>query len=109
MPKEEKGQERENRPERWSAQAKMEVVLRLLKGEDLGEISREIQVPPPELEAWRLGAGAAAELPSPWGGGLSTLSIHRSDREESFSVRLAPARQEKPDILHQVEEARILG
>ena len=31
----------------------MEVVLRLLKGEDLGEVSREIQVPPPELEAWR--------------------------------------------------------
>jgi len=31
----------------------MEVVLRLLRGEDLGEVSREIQVSPPELEEWR--------------------------------------------------------
>ena len=40
-------------PERWSAGQKMEVVLRLLRGEDLGELSREIQVSPPELEEWR--------------------------------------------------------
>jgi hypothetical protein len=40
-------------PERWSVQRKTEVVLRLLRGEDLLEVSREIQVPPPELEAWR--------------------------------------------------------
>jgi hypothetical protein len=53
MPKDEEKQEREELPERWSAQAKMEVVLRLLKGEDLGEVSREVQVPAPELESWR--------------------------------------------------------
>lgn len=40
-------------PERWSAQRKVEVVLRLLRGEDLGEVSREMQVSPPELEEWR--------------------------------------------------------
>lgn len=40
-------------PERWSAQRKTEVVLRLLRGEDLVEVSREVQVAPPELEAWR--------------------------------------------------------
>ena len=40
-------------PERWSAQQKTEVVLRLLRGEDLGEVSREMQVSPPELEEWR--------------------------------------------------------
>ena len=40
-------------PERWSAGQKTEVVLRLLRGEDLGEVSREVQVPPPELEEWR--------------------------------------------------------
>jgi transposase len=40
-------------PERWSAQRKTEVVLRLLRGEDLGEVSREIQVSPAELEEWR--------------------------------------------------------
>ena len=27
--------------------------MRLLRGEDLGEVSREIRVPPPELERWR--------------------------------------------------------
>lgn len=53
MAKEGKDQEREVLPERWSAQAKMEIVLRLLRGEDLGEMSREIQVPAAELEAWR--------------------------------------------------------
>ncbi len=40
-------------PERWSAQQKTEVVLGLLRGEDLGEISREIQVPAHEIEQWR--------------------------------------------------------
>ena len=48
-----KEQIREALPERWSAQRKMEVVLRLLRGEDLGELSREFQVPAPELENWR--------------------------------------------------------
>ncbi len=40
-------------PERWSVQRKTEVVLRLLRGEDLGEVSREIQVSPADLEEWR--------------------------------------------------------
>jgi transposase-like protein len=40
-------------PERWSAGQKTEVVLRLLRGEDLGEVSRGVQVSPPELEEWR--------------------------------------------------------
>jgi transposase len=40
-------------PERWSAQRKTEVVLRLCRGEDLGELSRAVQVSPPELEEWR--------------------------------------------------------
>ena len=40
-------------PERWSAQRKAEVVLRLLRGEDLGEVSREMRVSPAELEEWR--------------------------------------------------------
>ena len=40
-------------PERWSARRKAEVVLRLLRGEDLVEVSRELQVSPPELEEWR--------------------------------------------------------
>ena len=44
---------REEVPERWSAQRKTEIVLRLLRGEDLGEVSRENKVSPPTLEEWR--------------------------------------------------------
>jgi hypothetical protein len=40
-------------PERWSARRKTEIVLRLLRGEDLGAVSREVRVPPQELEDWR--------------------------------------------------------
>ena len=40
-------------PDRWSPQRKAAVVLRLLKGEDLGALSREIQVPAHEIEEWR--------------------------------------------------------
>ena len=40
-------------PKRWSARRKAEVVLRLLRGEDIDEVSREIRVAPPELERWR--------------------------------------------------------
>ena len=53
-PRENKATEgREKVPERWSAQQKTEVVLRLLRGEDLVEVSREVQVSPLELEEWR--------------------------------------------------------
>ena len=38
----------EGLPKRWSAQRKAEVVLRLLRGEDIGDVSREIRVAPPE-------------------------------------------------------------
>ena len=40
-------------PKRWSARRKSEVVLRLPRGENLGELSREIKVSAPELERWR--------------------------------------------------------
>ena len=43
----------EELPERWSARAKTEIVLRLLKGEELDTVSRETQVPVHELERWR--------------------------------------------------------
>lgn len=47
-------QDRESElPERWSAKAKAEVVLRLLRGEAVEAVSREVQVPAHELEAWR--------------------------------------------------------
>ena len=40
-------------PERWSAQRKMEIVLRVVRGEALDEVAREIQVPVHEVEEWR--------------------------------------------------------
>ena len=40
-------------PERWSAQRKTDVVVRLLRGEALDEVSREVRVPVHELEEWR--------------------------------------------------------
>jgi transposase len=49
-------------PERWSAKRKAEVVMRLLRGEDLGEVSREVQVSPPELEEWRRAFLQGAEV-----------------------------------------------
>ena len=53
-PRENKATEgREKVPERWSAQQKTEVVLRLLRGEDLVEVSREVQV------CWRNGGGCS--------------------------------------------------
>jgi len=43
----------EELPERWSAKAKSEVVLRLVREEAVDAVSREIQVPAYELESWR--------------------------------------------------------
>ena len=40
-------------PERWSAQRKTELVLRLLRGDTLDAVSRESQVPAHELETWK--------------------------------------------------------
>jgi hypothetical protein len=41
------------RPERFSAQKKTEMVLRLLRGEDMDLLSREPRVPAARLAAWR--------------------------------------------------------
>ena len=40
-------------PERWSAKRKAEIVLRLLRGDALDEVSRETHVPAHQLEDWR--------------------------------------------------------
>jgi hypothetical protein len=40
-------------PERWSAGQKMDLVLRLLRGEALDAVPRETQVPVHELERWK--------------------------------------------------------
>jgi transposase len=40
-------------PERWSAQRKTELVVRLLRGEPVDAVARDSQVPAHELEDWR--------------------------------------------------------
>jgi transposase len=47
-------QDRDHRSQpRWSAGKKMDVVLRLLRGESLEELSRELKVEAHRLAAWR--------------------------------------------------------
>jgi hypothetical protein len=43
----------EDLPERWSVQRKTELVVRLLRGEDLDAVSRESHVPAHELQRWQ--------------------------------------------------------
>ena len=53
---------RSGAPDRWSAQAKSEVVLRLMRGEAIDQVSRAVQVPAHQIETWRrdfLEAGVA--------------------------------------------------
>ena len=51
------------RPQRWSAAKKKEVVLRLLRGESMEVLSRQLQIPLHDLQAWLdafVAAGTAA-------------------------------------------------
>src|SRR2546428_12386618 len=57
----------EELPERWSARAKAEIVLRLLKGEELDTVSRKTQVPVHELERWRGSSSRAGSTGSSGG------------------------------------------
>src|SRR4029450_14057379 len=43
----------EELPERWSAPRKTEVVLRVIRGEAIDDVAREIEVPVHEVEEWR--------------------------------------------------------
>jgi len=49
-----KEQDEQATPERWSAKAKTEAILRLFRGESVEAVSREIQVPVHEIETWLL-------------------------------------------------------
>jgi hypothetical protein len=53
-----------SRPQRWSARRKQEIVLRLLRGEPIEAIARELGIEPYRLERWRERAltGMAAGL-----------------------------------------------
>ena len=62
-------------PERWSAQRKMELVLRLLRGEPLDAVSRESQVPAHTLEGWQRRLLDA---------GIKGLRSHREPEEQEL-------------------------
>jgi len=82
-------------PERWSVQRKTELVLRLLRAEGLDAVSRESQVPAPELESWTrafLDAGAR---------GLKT----RAEPEER---ELTLARAKIGELMMRLELAELL-
>ena len=51
---------------RWNSQRKMDVVLRLLRGEDLDAVARELKLKPERIIEWRdkFLAGGQAELKS---------------------------------------------
>lgn len=62
---------------RWSSKKKMDVVLRLLKGEDLDTLSRELRVDAATLSSWR------EVFPA---NGLAGLKSRESDaRDEKIS------------------------
>src|ERR687884_861447 len=71
-----------SRPQRWSAARKQEIVLRLLRGEPLDTIARELGIEPYRLERWRDRA-------------LAAMSAGLKERAEADPVRadLAAAHQ----------------
>jgi transposase-like protein len=64
---------------RFAAQRKAEVVLRLLRGEDMDLLSRELQIPAARLAAWRDAFLA---------GGQEAMKKHPRDARECEIARL---------------------
>ena len=64
---------------RWSSQRKMEVVLRLLEGEDLDVLSRKLKVSTSRIVQWR------EEF---LGGGQSALKSREPDQRDEEILRL---------------------
>ena len=74
------------KPERFSARQKTEVVLRLLRGEALDAVSRELGIPAARLATWReafLNAGQAALKKQPLDGRAHELARLRQKLGES--------------------------
>ena len=65
----------EKKRKRWSRQARKEVVLRILAGESIEELSRELQEETYRLEEWRDSAVAAMDI------GLQSKGKDVKDRE----------------------------
>ena len=81
--------------ERWSVQRKQEIVLRLLRGEPLDQVSRDTQVPAHDLERWQRRFLEAGQR------GLRT----KADPEER---ELTLAKAKLGDLMMRLELAELL-
>ena len=61
---------------RWSAKRKADAVLRLLKGEDLDTLSRQLKVTAATLSEWR------EVFPGEWSGGIEEPRGRRAGRAD---------------------------
>ena len=89
--------------QRWSAVRKREVVLRLLRGESVELLSRELGLPIFKLEQWRRKAeaaleGALKEREADPADGQLAAALQRIG-ELSMEVELLRARMERPGPL----------
>ena len=94
---------------RWSANRKKQVVLRLLRGEPVDAISREVSVPIYRLEEWReralagIDAGLKERENDPLEGLCSAgLATHRGNTRACFHI-WDNARIENPIFCHALQ------
>ena len=82
---------------RWSANKKMDAVLRLLRGEPLDELSRELEVEAHRLAAWR---DKFLEH------GKQGLKASRTDRRDASERRLKQAERKVGELTLENEILR---
>ena len=56
----------EQRPRRWSARRKLEIVLRHMRGENLDALAREMGQPASRIAQWQDRVLSGADRPLPW-------------------------------------------
>ena len=80
-----------SKPKRWSAQRKKEAILRLLKGELIDDLSRELGIESYRLDEWRMQA-------------LGGIESSFKDRDnDPLKDELSRAKQRIGDLSMQIE------
>ena len=78
--------------QRWSASRKRDVVLRLLRGESLDAVSREVGVEVYRLEAWKARAlagmelGLKAQAGEPLAAELDAAKLYSDNQDENLAT-----------------------
>jgi len=80
-----------SKPKRWSAQRKKEVILRLLKGELIDDLSRELGIESYRLDEWYIQALAGIE------------SSFKDRDKDPIKDELSRAKQRIGDLSMEVE------